>query len=202
MNPAFPKPTGAQLIAEARLRQLSVASKKSTIAILAEHGARVAQAIDELISREIASNESLGDLFEPRIEFVGADGSVLSSDEGAVAFVLPQYGRMFDINSPKAKNWDDAVRIGKTCRTLGYDDWQLSSDQEMSLLIGRAYSKPATYPQLAKHTRFDDWYWTRTTDASSSGYAWGVGMSHGLVGIGNRTGPGFARACRLVPPRQ
>lgn len=141
-------------------------------------------------------------LAPPQIVFLGPDGKALPDDAGAVAFELPQYGRTFLLDVLTVKNADDAERWAKDCRVLGHSDWYVPKDRELQLLVSRERIQPATYPQLVKHTPFNDYYITSSPYPSVSSRVYVVSFGSGHVGWGSRDNSARLRLCRLSAASQ
>ncbi|HZR35144.1 MAG TPA: DUF1566 domain-containing protein [Nevskia sp.] len=197
---------GVELIARARRHQLQAETPRPTAEqIFSEAGALVAKGLDLLQQAQDRVEwvpAPIDPCEPPQIVFVGADGNPRKEKDGAVAFVLPQYRRMFTAGVQTAKNWDAAVALGPACTLLGFNDWKLAAVKELELLVSRERTEPATYPALVSHTPYNDWYWTRDPHPSDSSYAFSVGLSGGHVGWYCRYRSGLVRLCREVSPRQ
>ena len=110
------------------------------------------------------------------------------------------------LNLKKKTNHEDTVALCQQCELLG-GGWDAPEDPAVALtLIDYDRVGPAVHESAIQNTPESGWLWTKQilseSDASSSGYAWSVYVGNGGVGIYYRAGTGFARACRLVPPRQ
>jgi len=189
---------GAQLILAARERQLKPNAALSIRDKLADLGAGIAEVLD--LMQQPAANEaqSSGDLFKPRLVFIGSDGKVTDDTDSAVAVVFPQYRRMFALEVKTADNWDHANEVAAKCKVLALADWYLPSVKELELLICRDRISPATYPALIKHTPFHEWYWVRDPHPLFSSFAFSVEMNDGRVEWHPRKNNGLVRACREV----
>jgi len=87
-------------------------------------------------------------------------------------------------------DWQDSlafIRSMNTERRLGRDDWRLPNRREMRSLVDHSTSRPA----LPQPNPFLDinlgWYWTSTTAARNSNYAWYVHFEGGRMFYGRKT---------------
>lgn len=98
------------------------------------------------------------------------------------------------------KNWQGALNHVKCLNAqkyLGYPDWRLPNKTELFSLIDRSQFLPAV-PKAAPFDVKPYWYWSSTTLADSTGFAWVVDMS---VGIVDNNGKGYRLQTDLWPVR-
>ena len=96
---------------------------------------------------------------------------------------------------PGRMQWQAAMNY---CRNLTLDDkndWRLPNIDELETLVDRSKYKPAanksTFPNLDL-----SYYWSSTTSASNTGYAWFVYFYYGGVGDGPKSSNNFVRCVR------
>jgi hypothetical protein len=85
-------------------------------------------------------------------------------------------------------NWNAAVDFCNNLIYSGHSDWRLPSRKElMSLVDYGRYSPalPAGHPFAGVQSNY---YWSGTSRARNTGYAWVVGMGNGYVGYYDKTG--------------
>ncbi len=76
---------------------------------------------------------------------------------------------------------NDEVRYGRT-------DWRMPNRRELRSLIDHGASKPALTPGNPFQNVFLGWYWTSTTAAIATRYAWYVHLEGGRMFYGNKDG--------------
>jgi hypothetical protein len=69
----------------------------------------------------------------------------------------------------------DLVPKAKEVETI-YSDWRLPTIEELLTLVDYTKYSPASFDEAVKS---DDWYWSSTTHAYDSDYAWVVGFYGG-----------------------
>jgi len=80
------------------------------------------------------------------------------------------------------KTWNAAVDYCNSLTLCGYDDWRLPNVNELESLVNGAESNTATWLNTQGFTNVQaGYYWSSTTYASNTGYAWYVNMYHGHV---------------------
>ena len=85
------------------------------------------------------------------------------------------------------KSWNDAIDYCNSLSHGGYDDWRLANVGELFSLIDWSQSSPA----LPSGHPFDNvqssFYWSSTTYADSTSYAWCVSLGNGDAGYDSKT---------------
>ncbi len=97
----------------------------------------------------------------------------------------------------------DYAGAEKACQALdlaGHGDWRLPTRPELESLLDLTRHKPAIDTGFFPDTRTDDWYWTSTPCAWSSGASWCVAFDGGGVSGDDRGYRCFVRAVRSVVP--
>lgn len=88
---------------------------------------------------------------------------------------------------PGQMAWTDALTACNNLEFAGYDDWRLPNLRELLSLVDYGESNPAlpnSHPFM--NVQFHR-YWSSTTFAGNSEFAWRVGMSHGYAGSSSKT---------------
>ena len=77
-------------------------------------------------------------------------------------------------------NWQQALAECENFELRGYDDWHLPSRNELQSIVDYSRSLPAIDPNYFPNTMLSS-YWSSTTDASNTPYAWSVNFSYGAI---------------------
>lgn len=99
----------------------------------------------------------------------------------------------WQIELPLSMDWKDAM---KYCESLG-KRWRLPTLKELINIVDYTCYKPSINVKRFPNTRASG-YWSSTTYASSTYYAWLVTFSYGGVYNYGKTGYGYVRAVRSV----
>lgn len=94
-----------------------------------------------------------------------------------------------DANIPSGgRNWDAAVDFIKQCNMQNYagcSDWRLPDMKELVTLVDYARSQGNKIYELFNRIGFknvqSNMYWSSTSDASNTNYAWFVYMGNGYM---------------------
>lgn len=81
----------------------------------------------------------------------------------------------------KTMNWKDAIEFCKNLNYAGHNDWRLPTIEELLTLVDRSKYKPALpagHPFLSGQSSY---YWSGSTYAYGTNYAWYVFMDYGFV---------------------
>jgi hypothetical protein len=105
-------------------------------------------------------------------------------------------GLMWEQDAPDNKRtWEGALKYCEDSNLAGYTDWRLPTTKELRSLVDYIRN-----PQPAINTTyFPDtwsWYWSSTTYASYTDYAWGVNFTNGGGSYEFKPGSGYVRAVR------
>jgi hypothetical protein len=71
-------------------------------------------------------------------------------------------------------------------RTLGFSDWRLPNRRELRSLMSHQTRKPALPHGHPFRNVFSGWYWTSTTAAINTAYAWYIHMEGARMFYGNK----------------
>ena len=81
-------------------------------------------------------------------------------------------------------------------RTFGFSDWRMPNRRELRSLISHQTRKPALPEGHPFVNVFQGWYWSSTTAAINTAYAWYIHMEGGRMFYGNKN-----QSCLLWPVR-
>jgi hypothetical protein len=81
----------------------------------------------------------------------------------------------------------DSVAAMNRERRHGHDDWRMPNRRELRSLVDHAARVPALPAGHPFRNLFMGWYWTSTTAAPASAYAWYVHMEGGRMFYGGKT---------------
>lgn len=121
-------------------------------------------------------------------------GAVLT-DNGNGTVTDSSTGLVWQQGEPGAKTWGDALNYCEGLSLGGADDWRLPNVKELESLTDDTRYNPAldkTYFPNATSSN----YWSSTTYAYNTDYAWGVGFSGGVVGNDDKGYNDYVRCVR------
>jgi hypothetical protein len=111
----------------------------------------------------------------------GQSGSLdhlVSNGDGTVTDT--NTGLMWQQNTGGEMNWEASLSYCENLSLAGYSDWRLPTVKELASIVDRTKSKPAIDEDYFPDT-VSSYYWSSTTLANISGYAWYVDFFYGYV---------------------
>ena len=82
----------------------------------------------------------------------------------------------------KGMDWNDAISWVKNLNYGGYSDWRLPTKEELEAFAKQGGKQPSEWFNANGFNAVQaNGYWSSSTDTSSTGYAWSVGMGGGSV---------------------
>jgi hypothetical protein len=87
------------------------------------------------------------------------------------------------LTTPSTMIWEDAITNCEALEYAGHTDWRLPNIKELMSIVDYEVYSPAIYQTYFPNAQ-SVVYWSGTTDASWTDYAWGIGFSYGYV-VGN-----------------
>ncbi len=126
----------------------------------------------------------------PSYKYVKADGTVTDGKTG----LIWQDGYSDNDGNIKMTSWNNAISYCNNLDALGYDDWRLPNINELvSITDITKGTEPKTgggkkraISTVFDHSLFSDltnspWFWSSTTNATSTAKAWGVCFLDGHI---------------------
>jgi hypothetical protein len=98
------------------------------------------------------------------------------------------------LTSPKTMNWSNAIINSEALVYAGFSDWRLPNVKELQSIADYSRVSPAIDP-LFTNTQ-SDYYWSGTTCAANTDYAWYVFFYYGYVYDGAKTHELYVRPVR------
>jgi hypothetical protein len=98
-------------------------------------------------------------------------------------------------NRSKAGNWNYAKTYCENLTLSGFSDWRLPNIYELTTLLDNTKSStPIIINGIENISSF--YYWSSTTNASNSGYAWDVDFGYGNALLDYKTNISYIRCVR------
>lgn len=107
----------------------------------------------------------------------------------------PSTGLMWQQESAGKMTYEDAVSYCKNLTLGGYNDWRAPSVEELFCLANRSRGKPAIDTNAFPDT-MSSFYWSSTTHAYYTNFAWGVSFYYGYVCSNYKSNAYYVRAVR------
>jgi len=104
---------------------------------------------------------------------------------------------MWQQETTRPLTWDAAIKYCDKLKLSGYSDWRLPTIQELFSLIDFTKFNPCTDTAFFPDTESSD-YWSSTTNASHTDYAWLVYFDDGDVYGLNKSFAYYVRAVRTI----
>jgi len=100
------------------------------------------------------------------------------------------------IGDANKKSWSDAISYCEAKTLGGYNDWKLPNFNELYNIADRSIYSLAISPVFQNKVSSD--YWSSTTNARYTSYAWVVYFGNGPDYWNNKTDSYFVRCVRLA----
>ena len=92
------------------------------------------------------------------------------------------------------KTWQEAIRYCENLTLGGYNDWNLTNINQLKSIVDTNRYDPAIDPTFQNVV--SNVYWSSTTGASGTSYAWDVVFGGGNDAWGNKTHRYYVRCVR------
>ena len=102
------------------------------------------------------------------------------TDNGDGTVTDDNTGLMWQQGEGGKKTWEDAISYCENLSIAGYTDWRLPNKNELNSIIDYELYNPAIDTTYFPGTNAS-YYWSSTTKADNSSFAWRVYFSHGYV---------------------
>ncbi|KPA09674.1 caspase [Candidatus Magnetomorum sp. HK-1] len=103
---------------------------------------------------------------------------------------------MWQKNAPGHQmTWKEALVYCKKLTLAGQSDWRLPSVEELRSIVDYSKYKPAIDSQIFPNT-MSAFYWSSTSNANYTGYAWGVHFNYGYGNGNAKSSSYYVRAVR------
>ena len=96
---------------------------------------------------------------------------------------------------PDRYNWEQALTYCESLELASYTDWRLPTAKELASIVDNTMYNPSINTTYFPDT-MADYYWSSTTDANYSAYAWYAHFNFGNVGSYDKTYGEYVRAVR------
>ncbi len=124
-------------------------------------------------------------------------GSFTSSTiQGDVIVTDTETGPIWQKTYVSGKTWQQALSYCESLTYAGYSDWRLPNKNELASLINyEKYSPASDFPDMPSN-----YFWSSSTGAHNTNYAWRVSFNNGYVGYSNKTDDVYVRCVRKELP--
>ena len=99
-----------------------------------------------------------------------------------------------DNATPSSKTWQDAIDYCERLSLDEHSDWRLPNINELLSMVDNTKYNPAIRDIFVNFT--SDYYWSSTTNAGGTSYAWRVHFSSGFSRYGTKTNEYYVRCVR------
>ena len=120
------------------------------------------------------------------------DGTVTDNKTG---LMWVKDGTSAECNNGKTLKWQEAIDFCKGLDFAGHKDWRLPTIQELQSIVDYGAYNPAIDKEYFHNTQCN-YYWSSTTYAYVTGYAWSVHFYYGNVNDGSKTYSNYVRPVR------
>ena len=87
-------------------------------------------------------------------------------------------GLMWQQTTSSKMNWEDAIKYCESLSQAGFSDWRLPIREELRSIVNYNKYNPAIDTVFFPET-MSAFYWSSTSNAYTTGYAWGVRFYYG-----------------------
>ena len=98
-------------------------------------------------------------------------------------------------NTSIQKQWIQAISYCEDLSLGGHDDWRLPNRRELISIVDYAKHTPAIKESVFQNI-IPSYYWSSSSYATDSSYAWTVRFSNGRANRGNKTANLYVRCLR------
>jgi len=119
------------------------------------------------------------------------DGTITDK---ATGLMWVQDGTGAGCNNGATLTWNNAIDWAEGLTFATYSDWRLPNVKELQSIVDYGRVSPAIDPVFTNTQ--SDLYWSSTTYAGGSGYAWVVDFLDGYVGLDGKDSAYYVRAVR------
>ena len=102
--------------------------------------------------------------------------------------------RWQDDPTPSGTSWQGAIDYCEALTLGGESDWRLPNLNELTSIVDDTVYNPSISSVFVNTA--SNGYWSSTTFAGSTGYAWIVNFYYGTQGRSNKTTSGYVRCVR------
>jgi hypothetical protein len=122
------------------------------------------------------------------------NGEIVTTDK-VTGLMWTSDGNGAGCYSGGTRTWNEAIDWAEGLTFAGYSDWRLPNIRELHSLADFGTSAPAINTTYFPNTR-SDYYWSGSTYAGSTGYAWYMYFDRGYVLNRNKADDYYVRAVR------
>ena len=103
-------------------------------------------------------------------------------------------GLQWQDNESVTKTWQNAINYCEDLTLGSHNDWRLPNRNELDSLVDDSKFNPSMSPVFESFASYD--YWSSTTTASNSNYAWYVAFNYGYQHYGYKLSNYYVRCVR------